>query len=140
MSPCGQALISGAFALLGVLIGAWVSWIAWNRQFWKQHKLSVIQETAKALGMFYEDATNPEASEKKERQLATGQTVRDVMLRVETSSALATQALMVKAVFGERFEKCLRKLTGSFSTTTDPTGNKFVEAASSFLKTLITEV
>ena len=97
-----------------------------------------IQETAKALGMFHEDATNPNTMAEKERLLKEGK-VRDVMMRQETSSALATQTLMVKAVFGDSFEKELRKVT-VFDPNEDPTGNKFVEKASAFLKTLLGKV
>ena len=113
--------------------------MVWNRQFWKQHKLSVIQETAQALGMFYEDATNPEVLAEKDRQLKDTKTVREVMMRRETSSALATQTLMIKAVFGNSFEKELRKVT-VFESKEDATGNKFVEKASAFLKNLLKEV
>ena len=126
--------------LLGALFGALLSWVVWSRQFRKQHKLSVIQQTAKALGMFYEDATNPDALVEKERQLKAGKTVRDVMMRWETSSALASQTLRVKAVFGDSFEEELRKVTGSFDPRKDATGNEFVANASAFLKTLLDKV
>lgn len=125
--------------LLGALFGALLSWFVWTRQFHKQHKLSVVHETAKALGMFYEDATNPDVLEEKQRFLQQGKTVRDVMMRRETISAIATQTLIVKAVFGDTFEQELHRVT-VFDPKDDPSGGKFVARASAFLKTLLEKV
>lgn len=110
-----------------------------TRQFRKQQRQSVVQDTAKALGMYYEDATNPAVLEQKRQELATGKTVRSVVMRPETSAALATQTLLVRAAFGDEKEKELRKVT-VFDPDDDPTGNKYIEKASAFLKSLMERV
>ena len=133
--PVAQVLHELQF-LLGGLFGALLSYFAWTRQFRKQQRQSVVQETAKALGMYYEDATNPEVLEQKKQDLAAGKQARSVVMRRETSSALATQTLLVKAVFGDTQEEQLRKVT-VFDPNDDPSGNKFVGKASTFLKSLM---
>ncbi len=78
--------------------------------------------------MYYEDATNPTVLEQKKQDLAAGRTVRSVVMRPETGSTLATQTRLVKAVFGDKKEKELRRIT-VFDGDDDPTGNKHVERA-----------
>jgi len=138
LHPVAQVVRELQF-LLGALLGALLSYFVWTRQFRKQQRQSLVQDTAKALGMYYEDATNPDVLEQKKQDLAAGKTARSVVMRPETSSALATQTLLVKAVFGDEREKELRKVT-VFEPDDDPTGNKYVEKASAFLKSLMDRV
>jgi len=120
LHPVAQVLRELQF-VLGALVGALLAYFIWTRQFRKQQRQLVVQDTAKALGMYYEDATNPAVLEQKKKDIAAGKTARSVVMRPETSSAVATQTLLVKAVFGDEKEKELRRIT-VFDPDDDPTG------------------
>lgn len=136
--PMAQVLRELQF-VLGALFGAAVSYFAWTRQFRKEQRHSVVVETAKALGMYVEDATNPEVVGGKKADLAAGKSVRQVVMRPETSSAIAAQLLLVRATFGDALGEELGKVA-YFEASEDPTGHKFTETAGAFLKKLLAKV
>ena len=80
--------------LLGLVVGSLITYQVSKRQFRRQQLADMVKDTARALGMFYEDATNPDRQAEKAKQLAEGKTVRSYPMRPETSTALAAQTLL----------------------------------------------
>jgi hypothetical protein len=122
--------------LIGLVVGSLLTFQVSRREFRRQQLAELIKDTAKALGMFFEDATNPERQAEKKKQLEAGQAVRSYPMRTDTSTALAAQTLLVAGYFGAELSDEMRTVTSGFDPAQDPTGNKFVEKAGQFLKKL----
>lgn len=97
-SPVAQIIRELQPFLVAVVV-ALLSYFLWTRQHRREQRQAVVQATAVALGMYFEDATNPERRAEREKALAAGDVQREVSMRPETSAALGTQTLLVKATF-----------------------------------------
>jgi hypothetical protein len=121
-------LDEGAF-LFGALFGGLLTHWIWKRQFRHQAMFEILKDTSTAIGMFIEDVTNPDRTDGSQAGTEPASVRRSFPMRPETSSLLAQQQLLVGAAFGTDLADQLRSLVSGFDTVQDPTGNKFVQAA-----------
>lgn len=130
-------LIGGCSVLLGTLLGAFIGYFLWRKQFEFQVKFEILRGAARALGMFFEDATNPRIQERQ----VVGTIRRDIEMRPETSQEITAQKLLIAGKFGD-------VLANEFHATIDLThnwrnageGNEFIERSGVLLKKMLERI
>lgn len=129
-------IVTALIGLVGVGIGAFISYKVLKLQLRGQLEFRVIESTAETLGMYFEDFTNPE----RRREDDQADIRRDAPMRPETSQRMSSQQFLIAAVFGDELAKEFFATQNLLNNWKNPAeGNRFVEASKKLITKMVSK-
>jgi hypothetical protein len=136
------------FLVLGICLGAGLSWFEfkyiWLNQRKLEEKIKILSEAAKALALFEREALDPEIQNNKRVFKHEGQGIseRRIELSAKTDVLIRTVLIKTNAMFSEDAYNCLDSALGTMLNK-DPDGdlhNEFIKKRKKAIEKMSEEI